>query len=95
MMRITSGKGFHMTFANGFTASVQFGGGNYCANRMDDIDGRGASGEKGSPDAEIAFWAGDGQMGKLPDWDDTVHGWQSTDDVLAFLNTVANMKGAE
>lgn len=27
---ITGGKGFHMTFANGWTISVQFGAGSYC-----------------------------------------------------------------
>ena len=37
MFRICSdptnlGKGFHMTFANGKTISVQFGRGNYCDN---------------------------------------------------------------
>ena len=28
-----SPKGFHMTFENGYTLSVQFGMGNYCSNR--------------------------------------------------------------
>ena len=28
----TMRKGFHMTFANGLTASVQWGAGNYCDN---------------------------------------------------------------
>jgi len=30
MFNITNGKGFTMTFANGWTVSVQFGGLNYC-----------------------------------------------------------------
>jgi len=30
--KITDGKGFHMTFKNGVTVSVQFGVGNYCSN---------------------------------------------------------------
>jgi hypothetical protein len=34
--RITCGKGFQMTFANGYTISVQFGYTNYCDNR--DLD---------------------------------------------------------
>ena len=29
---ITMRKGFHMTFSNGYTASVQWGYGNYCDN---------------------------------------------------------------
>ncbi len=30
---ITSGQGFHITFANGWTLSVQFGPGHYCQHR--------------------------------------------------------------
>ena len=30
----TMRKGFHMTFANGLTASVQWGAGNYCDNHF-------------------------------------------------------------
>lgn len=30
MFRITRGKGFHVSFPNGYTVSVQFGPGNYC-----------------------------------------------------------------
>jgi hypothetical protein len=32
MMKITAGKGFQITFANGYTVSVQWGPGNYCDN---------------------------------------------------------------
>ena len=93
--RITSGKGFHITFANGYTVSVQFGGGNYCANRNDPItaprDAWEASGKKGSPDAEVAVWGPDDVMldwqGK---WGDTVKGWQSPDDVLELMNWAAS-----
>ena len=35
MLKITGAKGFQMTFENGWTVSVQFGYGNYCANRAD------------------------------------------------------------
>jgi len=35
---ITSGKGFWMTFQNGYTVSVQWGFSNYCANRELFID---------------------------------------------------------
>lgn len=35
MFKITEGRGFHITFANGYTISVQFGIGNYCTNRHD------------------------------------------------------------
>ena len=30
--RITKSRGFHITFANGYAISVQFGDGNYCSN---------------------------------------------------------------
>jgi hypothetical protein len=33
MFKITLGKGIHMTFANGWTVSIQWGIGNYCDNR--------------------------------------------------------------
>ena len=32
MFRSTENKGFHMTFANGYTISCQFGASNYCDN---------------------------------------------------------------
>ena len=38
--RITEGKGFQITFANGYTASVQFGSGNYCSNFADIMETR-------------------------------------------------------
>jgi len=89
---ITSGKGFHITFANGWTVSVQFAGGNYCENRDDPIgherDEWPASGKKGCRDAEVAAWGPDGEMIRLGD--DTVRGWQSPADVLALLNAAAN-----
>ena len=33
MFSITDNKGFCISFNNGYTVSVQFGGGNYCSNR--------------------------------------------------------------
>jgi len=55
--KITSGKGFHVQFDNGFCISVQFGYGNYCHGRNtpenDKID-------RESRNAEIMIWkAGD------------------------------------
>lgn len=34
MFTITSGKGFHIKFANGYEVSVQWGLGNYCEARL-------------------------------------------------------------
>lgn len=82
MFNITQGKGFHITFANGYTASVQWGKGNYCDNRY---------GKDGDPSetAECAAWNPKG------DWvkgvDDDVFPNQSPADVLAFLNRIASL----
>ena len=57
MLRITSGRGFQLKFANGWTASVQFGTMNYCDNKQtspysetSDVQ----AGENGCANAEIA-----------------------------------------
>ena len=61
--RITGGKGFHITFANGWTVSVQFGPGNYCDN-YDQRIGRDEvkCAKAGSSNAECAVWGPDGKM---------------------------------
>lgn len=54
--RITGGKGFGITFANGWSVSVQWGPGNYCDNygmRIGKDDLR--AGEDGSNTAECAI----------------------------------------
>ena len=38
MFTITRGKGFHITFENGWTVSVQWGPGNYCDHRYTAFD---------------------------------------------------------
>ena len=67
--------GFHMTFKNGYTMSVQFGKNNYS-------DG-------GETTAEIAAWGPDRKWVKLSEHDD-VRGWCSPDDVLEVMNMVAS-----
>jgi hypothetical protein len=86
--RICGGKGFHVTFENGWTVSVQFGGGNYCSN-YDEPIGASNTGEKGSFDAEVAAWPKSGQMHRFPDQNDTVIARQSPAQVLAILNWAA------
>lgn len=83
--RITSNKGFHVTFANGWTVSVQFGPGNYCENRDGRI-GRDEEdcGKRGSMDAEVAAWGKDGKLIPFPEGD-SVRGWQSPASVLALM----------
>ncbi len=63
--KITDGKGFHITFKNGWTISVQFGPGNYCDNYDMDISSFYRSNRRmtiESTTAEIAYWGPDGEM---------------------------------
>lgn len=93
--RSTDRKGFHMTFENGLTASVQWGRGNYCENHFNENLGFCGNGpDAHSNDAEVAIiYKGDlidiGNF--LPEHcshDGTVAGWLSPEDVLYFLNKV-------
>lgn len=86
--KITGGKGVHFTFPNGWTASIQFGAGNYCDNRNSPFGI--VPTYLASSNAEVACWGPGGEMIDLMDTGDTVIGWQTTTDVLAFLNKVAS-----
>jgi len=52
----TMRKGFHMTFANGLTASVQWGAGNYCDNHFPKDMDFSFSKDAESNTAEVAVW---------------------------------------
>jgi len=67
--------GFHITFKNGYTISVQFGKGNYA--------------DKGDTTAEIAAWGPDGEWMRLGEGD-TVRGWCAPDEVLDYMKLVAS-----
>ena len=87
---ITGGKGFHITFDNGYTVSVQFGPGNYCDNYDRQI-GRDEErcGKDGSATAECAIWDKSGKM--IDSWDgDTVSNRSTPAEVLALLNWAAS-----
>lgn len=58
-VRITEGKGFAITFANGVTLSVQFGAGNYGTNHSSPLPDRDL-GASGASEVEIAIWRNDG-----------------------------------
>ena len=60
MFRILDGKGFHITFDNDVTVSVQFGYGNYCGNYDNTREFVfGVTPKRAeSLDAEIAIWQG-------------------------------------
>ena len=72
-------KGFHMTFENGWTVSVQFGKNNYASNKQHTDE---------SPDAEIAAWDKDGNWYHFKNGDD-VFGYEKTDDVAEFIAMIA------
>ena len=67
--------GFHMTFENGYTISVQFSKTNYS-------DG-------GETTAEVAAWDPDRKWVQLSEHDD-VRGWCSPNEVLEIMNQIAN-----
>jgi hypothetical protein len=78
-------KGFHMTFANGWTVSVQIGGGNYCDNRA----AKYGTVVHNSRTAEV--WAWD----KLGHFEEDPRGFLTMDEVLAYMNEVAAMPKRE
>lgn len=96
MFKITMHKGFHMTFENGVTVSVQWGSGNHCENKNDNYDA--AKNAKSSYDcltAEVAAWTRDGEwiLPQLIDLEyDTVIGYQTTEDVLRIMELAKNYK---
>lgn len=75
--RITDKKGFHLTFPNGNTISIQFGQGNYCDNRDTPL----GSDDCQSDTAEVALWDAEGNW-LLPD---EVEGWCSPARVLELI----------
>ena len=69
-------EGFTMTFANGYTISVQFGNGNYCSR---DDNNRAKT-------AEIAIWDKDGTWYNFGS--DTVKGYCSPDEIVTWMRKV-------
>lgn len=83
MFNITKNKGFHITFANGWTVSVQWGAGNYGDNYglsvFDYLD----QSVPPSKLAEVAAWK-DGDWFKFENGD-TVNGYINSDEVFDFM----------
>lgn len=93
MFRITDKKGFHITFKNGYTVSVQFGPGNYCDHYSRNIgEDEEWCGKTGSDEAEVAVWNNkSGELIKHPDFEgDTVKGYVNAEYVLKLLNWAAS-----
>lgn len=94
----TMRKGFHITFENGLTASVQWGAGNYCDNHFPDDMDFSCSKDARSDTAEVAVFNGGDFMDIIPflpedcSSDGTVAGWLTPEQVVDFLMNVKNYK---
>ena len=76
------GKGFRIEFPNGYAASVRWSHGNYCDNGPHLVD------RTSCKDAEVAVMRGDRCIGD-------VLGWQTPEQVAAFIAEVASMPAPE
>ena len=92
----TMRKGFHITFENGMTASVQWGAGNYCDNHFpDNTDDFYCKRDMQSNTAEVAVIYNGELIDFLEEFvpenfytDGMVAGYLTPEDVLYFLNKV-------
>lgn len=89
-IRITDGKGVHLTFENGLTISIQIGRGNYCQNYdypSYHIDHKNPL--PASETAEIAVWATDDAMIDIQDCE--VKGYVPVEHVLRFVEFLRSL----
>jgi hypothetical protein len=82
-------QGFTMTFANGWTISVQTGLYNYHDKRGFPFIEKPRL-AKATPNAEIAVWHRDEPMVKWPTGD-TVLGWVSPDTIAKVMTYISNL----
>ena len=92
---INSNKGFHITFENGLTASVQWGLGNYCDNHFNYELGFDGKTPATSNDAEVAVIK-DGDLIPLDPFiknaNDEVAGYLTPEQIVDFLVKVKEYK---
>jgi hypothetical protein len=82
-----TGNGFHITFANGWTASVQWGGGNYCDNHLLCF----SFGEKVPPSKTAEVWCWGPKGVTVPEHLQDVQGYLSPNEVLAYITEVSSL----
>lgn len=94
----TMRKGFHITFENGLSASVQWGAGNYCDNHFPEDMDFSCSRDAMSDTAEVAVMRG-GHFLDIVQFlpkdcssDGTVAGWLTPEQVVDFLVKVKEWK---
>ena len=88
-IKICHNKGFHLTFENGWTVSVQFGVGNYCENHDNPIEEFREIGKVAyaSDDAEV--WAWDSEGNHYPK---EPLGYQTPEQLLKLMNKISKKK---
>ena len=90
----TGGRGFHLTFDNNWTISVQFSGGHYCDNKEEHWNFAQNQIAKGdsvrSSNAEIAVWRKNGGLILLEH--DNVRGWCTANEVAQVIHKVSTAK---
>ena len=98
MFTVGQNKGWMLALNNGWTVSVQFGGGNYCDRRDAAHDASYTNGRQSgtwdSGTAEVAAWATHGVGGDhwynfgSNDGYVSVRGYQTVEQVLDFINGI-------
>lgn len=89
MFKTCDQKGFHITFDNGYTVSVQFGAGNYCDNYNLSIMEYHDKAVPPSSTAETALLDPNGEFVEYKG--DDVQARQTPEDVLELLNYAAGL----
>lgn len=90
MFAITAQKGFHMTFANGNTISVQWGKGNYCNNY--NLESKWGDPVPASSNAEVLAWNAEGKNIALEETDyPDVVARVCADDVARMITYIASL----
>ena len=89
--KITNNTGFHVTFENGVTVSVQFGPANYCENKKLDIL-ENYDIKLSCENAEVAIFIKNGKWitKEYKDAGDEILGWVGVEEVLKILNWAKN-----
>lgn len=84
-------RGFHLTFANGYTVSVQIGAGSYTENYDADFDEFRDKRKVESMDAECAVFKDDGELIYHPLFDgSSVGSYMTPAQVLELMNWAAS-----
>lgn len=94
MFSITDGKGFHITFQNGVTISVQFGPGHCCerrtAGRFQPEEAPEEKERWESSDAEVAILLPNGKFYRMQEHNDVL-GWQTAEDVAKWIEVARKL----